>query len=146
MSLIVYGVVALPTNPLTGVKVTCPLGSLEKVPFPGTVKVLWMPAVAGSRSSVVGVRLAPVLAMSLLGAFNTTGVLNGVLAVSLVATGATGGATVTVILARLLLCPRLSLMVYGILELPTKPVTGAKLTLPVRSLENVPCPATVKLP
>jgi hypothetical protein len=139
----VYGVLAVPTKPLTGVKVTCPLGSLENVPLPGTLNVLCTPGVAGSRSSVVGARLAPVLAVSLLGAVRLTGVLKVVVVESLVATGATGGVTVTVMLAGLLACPRLSLMVYGVVAVPTKPATGVKVTCPLGSLANVPLPGTV---
>ncbi len=49
----------------------------------------------GSRSRLLELSDAPVLAVSLLGAFKVTGVLNAVLVLSGVATGAAGGVIVT---------------------------------------------------
>ena len=86
-----------------------------------------------------GLMLVPVLAVSLLATGKITAVLNGVVAVSGVAAGVPGGLMVTAISAWLLGCPRLSLIVYGMVAVPTKPGTGVKVTLPVGSLENVPC-------
>jgi hypothetical protein len=102
LSLIVYGVVDVSTKPFTGVKVTTPLEFTLYVPSFGLVKVVCCPGVLGSRSMLLELRVAPVLAVSLLGAFRLTGVLNGVMVLFDVATGAAGGATVTVKLAWLL--------------------------------------------
>ena len=56
-------------------------------------------AVPGSRSTVAGLRVAPRLALSLPAGAKLTGVLNGVLALSLSTVGAAVGLTVTAIAA-----------------------------------------------
>ncbi len=88
--------VAVPMKPVTGVKLTCPFESLENVPLFGTVNVVCTPGVLGSRSRVIGSRVAPVLAVSLAKAGRVTAVLNGVTLESGLAIGAGGGETVTV--------------------------------------------------
>ncbi len=94
---------------------------------------------------LLGLMVVPLLALSLLAAVRITGVLKVVVAVSGMAAGAPGGLMVTAMLAWLLGCPRLSLIVYGIVAVPTKPETGVKVTCPLGLPANVPCPETVKL-
>src|SRR2546425_151704 len=79
---------------------------------------------------VVLVRLAPVAGTSLLATFTVTAVLNSVVALSLVATGAPGGATVTVKVATFETLPKQSAMVYVTFAVPPHPAVGVKRTWP----------------
>ena len=70
------------------------------VQTPSAALMLWSTvAVAGLRSRVVGSRVAPGLAVLLLAGFRFTGMLNAVLALTLVAVGAAVGLTAMLILA-----------------------------------------------
>ncbi len=143
VSLTVYGVVTTPVKPATGLKVTIPVALTVNVPLPATVKLESGVAVLGSRSTLPGTTVLPGLATSLDSASRSTGVLNGVVALSSIAAGTT---TVTFRLAGLLVCPMVSLMVYGRLETPVKFRTGVKVTTPVLGLSvNVPSSSLVKL-
>ena len=66
-----------PSNPDSGVKVTFPSSSTVNVPSPGTVMVVCIPSVSGSRSMVGGSTRVSFSAM-----LNVTGVLAGVLVLS----------------------------------------------------------------
>ena len=79
--------VAAPLKFNTGVKVTTPALSTVYVPSPATVKVLWMPAVAGSKSTVAA-SMVPSASVSFVVTLIVTGVSSVVVAGLLLATGA----------------------------------------------------------
>ena len=64
--------VASPTKPGSGVKVTLPNSSTSKLPCSGTAKVFCMPSVLGSRSTVEG-SIVPSTSVSLSVIFRVTG-------------------------------------------------------------------------
>ena len=83
----------------TGVKVTTPDAFTVNVPWPATVKVVWIPAVDGSRSTEVGTNV-PSTSESFDRMDILTGVSSGVVAASFTATGGSlTGVTVTVMFA-----------------------------------------------
>ncbi len=103
--------VAIPLKLAAGVKVTTPEAFTVYVPCLETVKVVWIPKVAGSKSTVA-TSIVPSTSVSSLTILNETGVSSVVVAVLLTATGASFTAvTVTVIVAVFETAPLLSFTV-----------------------------------
>src|SRR5262245_51949580 len=102
---------AVPTKPAAGVKVTWPVAVLsDQVPWV-VVRVACWPAVVGSRSVVPVTSVVPLLAVSLVAGVSTAGVVPIVVVLSLLAVGAAGALTVTDRLAWFEVWPKLSWMV-----------------------------------
>ncbi len=100
---------AVPLKLAAGVKVTTPPATVQ-VPW-ALVKVVWIPGVVGSRSTVL-LSIVPSRSVSLVVTFTVTGVSSLVEATSLLATGASfTGTTLTVMVAAFEVAPLLSLTV-----------------------------------